>query len=151
MYVCALGVVLLNVANADANADRRTEMVSVSKVPLAVRVRKAVSAANAFEHTRFQINFPCCLLGRKDGGYTLILRNTMPTCKLSAYFALLHFALKEQNKPSLRLLVKFLADLKVKAFLVCVLFGLKLLQKFEPQAELFFSFSIKKSISLITM
>lgn len=51
--VCAPGVVLLNVANADAHADGSTEMVSVSKVPLAVRERKAVSAANAFEHTRF--------------------------------------------------------------------------------------------------
>lgn len=35
--VCALwGVVLLNVANSDAHADGSTEMVSVSKVPLAV-------------------------------------------------------------------------------------------------------------------
>ena len=66
--VCALGVVLLNVANSDAHADGSTEMVSVSKVPLAVWERKDVSAANAFEHSRFQINFPCCLLGRRRWG-----------------------------------------------------------------------------------
>lgn len=66
--MCALGVVLLNVANSDAHADGSTEMVSVSKVPLAVCERKDVSAANAFEHSRFQINFPCCLLGRRRWG-----------------------------------------------------------------------------------
>lgn len=66
--VCALGVVLLNMANSDAHADGSTEMVSVSKVPLAVWGRKDVSAANAFEHSRFQINFPCCLLGRRRWG-----------------------------------------------------------------------------------
>lgn len=68
VYARALGVVLLNVANSDAHADGSTEMVSVSKVPLAVRERKEVSAANAFEHSRFQINFPCCLLGRRRWG-----------------------------------------------------------------------------------
>lgn len=34
--VCARGVVLLNVANSDAHADGSAEMVSVSKVPVAV-------------------------------------------------------------------------------------------------------------------
>lgn len=55
-------------ANSNAHADGRTEMVSVSKVPLAVWGRRDVSAANAFEHSRFQINFPCCLLGRRRWG-----------------------------------------------------------------------------------
>lgn len=67
-FVCVLGVVLLNVANSDAHADGSTEMVSVSKVPLAVRERKDASAADAFEHSRFQINFPRCLLGRSRWG-----------------------------------------------------------------------------------
>ena len=66
--VCALGVALQNMANSNAHADGRTEMVSVSKVPLAVWERRDVSAANAFEHSRFQINFPCCLLGRRRWG-----------------------------------------------------------------------------------
>lgn len=63
MRLSVLGVAVLNVANSDAHADGSAELVSVSKVPLAVRERKDVSAAKAFEHSRFQINFLCCLLG----------------------------------------------------------------------------------------
>lgn len=63
--VRALGVVLLNVADSDAHADEATVMVSVSKVPLALGEKRHVSAADAFEHSRFQINFPCCLMGSR--------------------------------------------------------------------------------------
>lgn len=106
--VCILGVVLLNVANSDAHADGSAEMASVSNMPLALWEQKDVPAANASEHSRFQINFPCCLLGRRrrwglERG--LLLKSTSPTWQLLAYFALLQSALTEHNINCLRLLI----------------------------------------------
>lgn len=65
--MCALGVVLLNVANSDAHADGSTEMVSVSKVPLAVCERKDVSAANALSTVGFRLIFLAACWEEEDG------------------------------------------------------------------------------------
>lgn len=51
--------------SSDAHADGSIEMLNVFKVPQAVRERKDVSAASSFERRRVQINFLCCLLGRR--------------------------------------------------------------------------------------
>lgn len=90
--VCILGVVLLNVANSDAHADGSAEMASVSNMPLALWEQRDVPAANASERSWFQINFPCCLLGKRRRwglGRALLLKSTNPTWQLLVYFSIL--------------------------------------------------------------